>query len=600
MVADKEFNDGIGKQGNANDLLDMPLIIPTNRLDADQYSADDLDGVTESVFGSGNLAYASLQASQTDALLSSAVMESRLDGYIPGTHADRPDSVFLQGFANDSGGSFSGHATPSASEQKLSAHAGSTQSSGFAPSLSEGFLTENNTAFNRGPVSSFSSNNGINTAEDSSVGDTVNNTQEISNTTTHNDNTQVTNVVDNSTHLTVIEAQEVVNLIEQIFNDLGDTITYIDTFLCDAVDILIQQVCNTLEVVFNLLGGNGNGDGDIGLDTDISLAALNAPLDALTDLDVSAVLNSLNVEETLGNIVAPVQDILDDLGLGAVDLAGVTDTVAAIASPVLDVVENIVDSVLGPVLESVVAPVLSPVLEMVDTALLEGVLGQVDDLLDISNNVLLDPVEDLVGDLDLDLGLGLDLLGGSGAETSNSAGDTDIVIQTQIDLIDNTLGIANIDIALDPIEAITGDIDIDLGLALNLLGEVAAPIVNADAGGTGEDTALANLGNTLADVAGEIVTPVLGDMPPLIVEGSVGDDLIGDLLGTIESNLDGAMEWTENLIGSDVPLFGDLAGGGGDLLADILPDPIGTIAEGIGALNIVPNLDIGGLGGLFG
>ncbi|MEM7618589.1 MAG: Hpt domain-containing protein [Pseudomonadota bacterium] len=36
---------------------------------ADQYVAEDLDGVTESLFGSGNMAYASLQASQSDAAL---------------------------------------------------------------------------------------------------------------------------------------------------------------------------------------------------------------------------------------------------------------------------------------------------------------------------------------------------------------------------------------------------------------------------------------------------------------------------------------------------------------------------------------------------
>ena len=50
---------------------DSSIVIPTNKLDADEYSADDLDGVTESVFGSGNLSYASLQASQTDGAMRS-------------------------------------------------------------------------------------------------------------------------------------------------------------------------------------------------------------------------------------------------------------------------------------------------------------------------------------------------------------------------------------------------------------------------------------------------------------------------------------------------------------------------------------------------
>jgi len=51
------------------DILGEPVIMPAHKLDADQYSADDIDGVTESIFGSGNLAYASLQASQTDAAI---------------------------------------------------------------------------------------------------------------------------------------------------------------------------------------------------------------------------------------------------------------------------------------------------------------------------------------------------------------------------------------------------------------------------------------------------------------------------------------------------------------------------------------------------
>lgn len=52
--------------------FENPLTVPSHKLDADQYSAEDLDGVTESLFGSGNIAYASLQASQTDAFLTTA------------------------------------------------------------------------------------------------------------------------------------------------------------------------------------------------------------------------------------------------------------------------------------------------------------------------------------------------------------------------------------------------------------------------------------------------------------------------------------------------------------------------------------------------
>lgn len=46
-------------------LADAP--VQTHKLDADLYMTGDLDGITESLFGSGNLNYLLLQARQTDA-----------------------------------------------------------------------------------------------------------------------------------------------------------------------------------------------------------------------------------------------------------------------------------------------------------------------------------------------------------------------------------------------------------------------------------------------------------------------------------------------------------------------------------------------------
>ncbi|MDD9901745.1 MAG: hypothetical protein OXT65_12260, partial [Alphaproteobacteria bacterium] len=44
--------------------LPADIVVNTGKLDADQYTAEDLDGVTESLFGSGNLNYLMLQARQ--------------------------------------------------------------------------------------------------------------------------------------------------------------------------------------------------------------------------------------------------------------------------------------------------------------------------------------------------------------------------------------------------------------------------------------------------------------------------------------------------------------------------------------------------------
>ena len=58
-------NNSQAPQGDALqidfDTYDAPLFVPPGKLDADQYMADDLDGVTESLFGSGNMSYAILQ-----------------------------------------------------------------------------------------------------------------------------------------------------------------------------------------------------------------------------------------------------------------------------------------------------------------------------------------------------------------------------------------------------------------------------------------------------------------------------------------------------------------------------------------------------------
>jgi hypothetical protein len=57
---------------NIDAVLDTANMVIPSKLDVDQYMAEDLDGVTESLFGSGNMAYASLQATQTDEAIRNA------------------------------------------------------------------------------------------------------------------------------------------------------------------------------------------------------------------------------------------------------------------------------------------------------------------------------------------------------------------------------------------------------------------------------------------------------------------------------------------------------------------------------------------------
>jgi hypothetical protein len=269
--------------------------------------------------------------------------------------------------------------------------------------------------------------------------------------------------------------------------------------------------------------------------------------------------------------------------------------------------------------------------------------------LDIS--ALTGGAEDLVlGTTGLDLPLlsdaqasiGFDLLG-SGAETDNAQGDTDITL----DGLDH-LGLDVPDIGLDPVESLAGDIDIavdipeeltDPGALFEDVQDVISDLDTLDLGGLedipdllgGEgsegdldleilDTDIEqNLDMTLDD----LTAGALDDLPGNLLEdaGNVVEDLTDNLVDNLagdptddladaldllngggeDGNDSGSLDdsiWTD--ISDTVDgLFDDIVSNdlGG---ADTLPDPIGGVAEGLGGLDIPLDYDGGGFGGLFG
>ena len=315
------------------------------------------------------------------------------------------------------------------------------------------------------------------------------------------------------------------------------------------------------------------------------------------------------------------------------------------------------------------------------------------DIVDAGVEAIIDPVEDVVGDLDIDLDADTNLLNPSG--TDNDAGDSDVVVPVDLDVADTDLIGGDLEVELDPVEAIVGDVDLDLGAAADVLGDQADGVVNDGAGGTGEDTLLADIGDGLEDIAEAVIPGLNGDdnaqsdltvdsdidlvdenladtdidavLDP--VEEVVGDidaalnaqtDLLGDnetdnesgdsdlsvdididlvdaidvvdvevdiplddveaITGDIDLDLNSAInllnpdssessiggseagsdeqEWTESTIVDGGGLFDDVLGGiGGDM--DTLPDPSGTVGEGLGVLDVEPEIDVGSLGGLF-
>tara|TARA_R110002072_G_scaffold296989_2_gene469375 strand:+ start:682 stop:1341 length:660 start_codon:yes stop_codon:yes gene_type:complete len=158
------------------DSFEAPIAIPSHKLDADQYSAEDIDGGTESLVGSGNMAYASLQASQSDEIINTNQQSSITDDSIAGLNsnvnpantristeketplsgetttlnnaqgnddltANSDGGVGAQnqvGTSNEGAGNFSANTVSSVSASELSSNQGAFAPSGSGLSLQEG------------------------------------------------------------------------------------------------------------------------------------------------------------------------------------------------------------------------------------------------------------------------------------------------------------------------------------------------------------------------------------------------------------------------------------------------------------------------------
>lgn len=384
--------------------------------------------------------------------------------------------------------------------------------------------------------------------------------------------------------------------------NLDITLDPVETLLGD-IDIgvnipaALSDPQSLLEGVHDTIGGLGNLDpadvdealdilGDEGLTGGLGLELFDTTLNESFDLtgdellggldDVLGDLDLENPQDTLENIT----DILGD-GADAGDLLG---GVLGDGADTGDLLGGILGNGNDDGTDSDITTDIN--LGLIDNEI-------INDVLDIG----LDTVEDLAGDIDLDIGAELDLLGNN--EINNDAGDTDIELNLGIDLVDDTIIDLAEDIPLDPVEEIVGDIDLDIGLATDILGNMADPLVNEGEGGTGEESILTEIN----DLAEGIVDDTLGGDGGLIEQISeIVDPVLEDALDLLggDNDLAGGLDdlWTEESGGGG--LFDDIIGGdlGG---GDALPDPVGDIAGGLGGLDIP--LDNGGgglLGGLFG
>jgi len=695
----------INKNNNTDnintDLEEAYVTTPVNKLDADQYSADDLDGVTESLFGSGNLAYASMQASQTDQALDTnasnitntdlhasnikttplSVYEDSSQaitniasgdptkfGQVETTDTDR----LLEGSAptnniNSEGlGNFTSSTVGSIGASTLSSDAGSFAPTGSGLNLSKGL--NGNDGQSSESADGQNGNNGqdgqdamgkcdtknINIVNvDIDLGDVTGDTITIINNGFVNINNTINNVN--------ISLDSTINIVNDIVVDIlvGDivdissvtaTVQNISTNLLQTVTSTVQEIADVKYALGDLIQNIVSDTGDKDVLSTIGNKIAN--LESLDQLgDALAILGSgiQKLHITIDKVGAVVSDLeLDNAGH---DLKEVLVTIDNTTTTLIEKVDGVVGEILddldlgggevGDVLDGLLGHNANGTDSDITAETDIDLLNQ--DIIDPIVDIAIDPVEDIIGDVDLDINLATDLLSGGSNETDNAAGDSDITLETGIEIVDNTIAQAVADVSLDLVEEITGDIDLDLGIAADLLGDTAEPIVNEGEGGTGQESLLSHIGDTLADIVEHVVpglnsnedsqsdvtleSDVTLDSGIDALDETIADtgieltvnpieEIIGDidldissaidLLNAHETETDAAESiddahgdnWTECIIseGAFDDVLDGLHGDGGNAL----PDLLGTVGEGLGVLDTEPNIDVNALGGLFG
>lgn len=667
--------------------LSLDVVAPAGRMDADNYTAEDLDGVTHGLFGSGNLNYLTLQGRETDEMLAAGTGEQRLGDMehvltenavaaiggqaIADSHDIGPQQAHGSVLQDGAQGE---HSLQSISQLMTGAHGQiPAMLDGGAMGGAAGMKGALDAVFNHGGgadgmaragadgVAGASGINGNDGAHggagaggaDGHDGSGLNVTVDVDVTVNH-----------------------VLSPIENILNTtVNDTTTLIDNSVGDVTSTVTNVTGDVTDIVNNLLGGGGDGDIDLYEHNDIGLPQVNLNLDP-----VEAIVGDINTGVTLAHDAQGATVSLDALAAGlplahatlpveapvvgqilsdipATDtllhapVPAVTDAVSDIANTVTSLadVPSVNDILQDPA--SAVTAVADTVVGDVTSILAPPASGDADifahnDLGLPQVDVGLDPVENIVGDTDagvdithgqdgsVTLGtqataLGDSLVGGSttlaeggaagalthtvesalsdpataasslpstltdtvaniasGTPPDTSASDTDLSVH-------NDLGLPQVDVNLDPVESVTGDLDIGVDAthsdsALDAgANAVALGGTLLDTGATVMDGGLA--GNTVADVTHDVSSGAL-------------TDAVGGILDNA-SALDGAAGNAQSVLDAAAPtaggdalggIAGDVTGGGttgdvGTLDAGLWPqtDTTGVssaVADGIGSL----------------
>lgn len=605
------------------------LNAPVTKLDADEYMAKDIDGVTESLLGSGNMNFLMMQAGQTDEAIANTNPFDLADGDVnlsPSSYMGGSSvmPVAAMGTQNDFAGGnglgmgaldgassgASGMAAASAdSTTGLSAIApaggGSYYGSSSLFDTGSGTNGGNGTNGNSG-TSGYNGGdglNGVNGIDGNGGGDTV------INNTTNNVTNNVTNVTEN-TFIDNTHTETILESVENIYNDTTNLLTEVVNNVTDIVN-------NTVNNIFN---GNPLDIGPIGISLDAALDdILHLDLDFINGDQILGVLDEVIDLSPVTNLVEGLTgDILANVGLDVIldpfqydnspgdydvhvglDLLGLN--LPSIDVP-LDAVEFLVGDIdIGLDVGQDILGLLPPLLggDNGDTNLDIPVLDNIALLNPVTDIVdgLFNPVEDLAGDFDILGNLHVDLLN---LGTDSAGTDTDLTIPLDLNLIGSDLLTNGIEVSLDPVENLLGDIDLDLGVAGNILGDTADGLIDNLAGGTGTENLLSGLGDTLGGGVDGILSMegAPGDTDILLNTGLdvPGTELLNDaahlMLDPVE-NIVGDIDVT-NEVGVNLFDTGDaFSAGDTDLSLDIafVDSPIDVNLDLVES--IVGDIDLG-------
>lgn len=622
----------------------------TGKLEADLFGAEDLDGMTESLMGSGSLNYLVLQSQQTDL----AAMTTNGD----------PENTGETGLTNLGGGTVARLTSPQETAgqardfQMASADAGdlsaalasgagiaravmsdttSTGGQNSTQSYASAEFESQTTSFsNTGFTSKSSVETGLRGApgesgqngSDGVSGSDGSNGNNGSNGANGQDgggdggpdiNTDINIVIDTDVDIDVVNnlqvnlgdvTNTVINILDWILpdnpQDPNDTDLVVDLGLIGPID-LQQQIDVLLDPVENIMG-----------DIDINI---------VPDIDLGNGVVSLEADALLAGISLPPVDLDIDAGtlLTESGIGGVVETLQ-------DTATNLVD---GLPIDPLVGDLLAPPPAGGDTDLMLG-LGAtpLDDILPSDVHVPLDIAESIVGDIDLNVAPEIDLSSGVigldaggiladmplpeiGISTEDLGVDqviADVIPQELESLADDILSDGGNDILglvteAAGIEEITGDEPFAAlnGIVEGITGETGSGqdsdlVVNLDAALPVLDTGLLGLSDTSIDIPLDPVETVTGDID-LELDSAI--DLLagGDLL-TLNAESTGTGEggiWPENPVVQTV-----------DQLIDALPQDglgltqeTGSVSEGLGLLDLTESNIVGGGGssgggGLFG